>query len=253
MSVILEARGLRKRFGQKTVLEGLDLTLHSGHIYGLIGPNGAGKTTLLRLIGGLSLPSGGSLRLLGGESPGELRAARRHIGFLIEEPIACDSFSLRRNLRLQAALAGRSAREAEELEQRLGIQRRKVGRGRYSLCSMGQKQRYALAAALLGEPELLVLDEPMNGLDVEGHRDLRELLLSLHGDRGVSMLISSHDLESLRLLATDYLFLTEGRIRQSLTAPELEQRLETEGMKKLEDYYFRLREETSGEEGGRKL
>ncbi len=249
MTVILEARGLSKRFGKKTVLEGLDLTLHSGRIYGLIGPNGAGKTTLLRLIGGLCLPSGGSLRLFGGESPEELRAARRRIGFLIEEAIASDGFSLRRNLRLQAVLAGRSAREAEDLEKRLDVTARKVGRGRYSLCSLGQKQRYAVAAALLGEPELLVLDEPMNGLDVEGHRDLRELLLSLHGERGVTMLISSHDLESLRLLATDYLFFAEGRLRQSLTAQELEQRLETEGMKKLEDYYFRLREETVREEG----
>ena len=131
----------------------------------------------------------------------------------------------------------------------LGVPAQKVGKGRYALCSLGERQRYGLAAALLREPELLVLDEPLNGLDMEGQRDLRNLLLTLHRENGVAMLLSSHDLESLRLLATDYLFLIDGRLRETLTAPELERRLETEGMKRLEEYFFRLREEAAEEEG----
>jgi ABC-2 type transport system ATP-binding protein len=249
MEEILSARGLTKRFGNRTVLDGLDLTLKSGRIYGLIGPNGAGKTTLLRLTAGLCLPTEGSLILFGGESERALRAARRRVGFLIEEPIASESRSVGRNLSMQAALAGQRDRERiRALRKSLGITERKVGMGSYALCSTGQKQRYGVAAALLGEPELLVLDEPMNGLDTEGSRDLRELLLRLNREKGVTMLISSHDLETLRLLATDYIFLIGGRLRQTLPAEELERRLEAEGMKRLEDYFFRLREDCGEDE-----
>ncbi len=252
MDAIAEVRGLTKRFGHKTVLDDLRFNLLPGRIYGLVGPNGAGKTTLLRLLAGLSFPTSGSISLFGGKSERELCQARKRIGFLIEEPIACESFSLGRNLRREAILAGRRSRaETEEMGKLLGVPARKVGKGRYALCSLGERQRYGLAAALLGEPELLVLDEPLNGLDMEGQRDLRNLLLTLHRENGVAMLLSSHDLESLRLLATDYLFLINGRLRETLTAPELERRLETEGMKRLEEYFFRLREEEAAEEEGR--
>jgi ABC-2 type transport system ATP-binding protein len=249
---MLEVKDLSVNIGGKDIVKHVSFSVEPGQWLMLIGPNGAGKTTLLRLLAGLSFPTAGGISLFGGKSEIELCQARKRIGFLIEEPIACESFSLGRNLRREAILAGRRSRaETEEMGKLLGVPARKVGKGRYALCSLGERQRYGLAAALLGEPELLVLDEPLNGLDMEGQRDLRNLLLTLHRENGVAMLLSSHDLESLRLLATDYLFLINGRLRETLTAPELERRLETEGMKRLEEYFFRLREEEAAEEEGR--
>ncbi len=250
--MMLEVKDLSVNIGGKDIVKHVSFSVEPGQWLMLIGPNGAGKTTLLRLLAGLSFPTAGGISLFGGKSEIELCQARKRIGFLIEEPIACESFSLGRNLRREAILAGRRSRaETEEMGKLLGVPARKVGKGRYALCSLGERQRYGLAAALLGEPELLVLDEPLNGLDMEGQRDLRNLLLTLHRENGVAMLLSSHDLESLRLLATDYLFLINGRLRETLTAPELERRLETEGMKRLEEYFFRLREEEAAEEEGR--
>ena len=241
MSEVLTTQDLTKRYRGKTALDGLTITLEEGHIYGLIGANGAGKTTLMRILAGLSEPTSGSLSLFGGRTPAELCRARRRVGFLIESPIAYDSLSLRRNLTLHAALLGRPDRmQIKALRQELDITERKVGNRRYGSCSMGEKQRYGIAAALLGEPELLVLDEPTNGLDPAGTRELRELLLRRNREKGVTMLISSHILEGLHLLATDYLFLHEGKLLLSLTAGELDERMEREGAVRVEELFLRL-------------
>ena len=240
MTEVLRAQGITKWFGKRTVLQGLDLSLEKGRIYGLIGVNGAGKTTLMRILAGLCLPTEGSLSLLGEAGEAGLCAARRRTGFLIETPIAGETSSVGAYLSRQAGLLGRDGREdLKELRKRLGITERQVGRGRYALCSLGQKQRYGLAAALLGKPELLVLDEPMNGLDPAGFREVRELLQQRNREQGVTMLISSHLLEELRRLATDYLFLHEGRLLEHLSAEKMEKRLEEEGLERLEDWYLR--------------
>ncbi len=241
MSEVLVTHDLTKRYRGKTALDGLSISLEEGHIYGLIGANGAGKTTLMRILAGLSEPTSGSFSLFGGRTPAELCRARRHVGFLIESPIAYDSLSLRRNLTLHAALLGRPDRmQIKALRQELDIPERKVGNRRYGSCSMGEKQRYGIAAALLGDPALLVLDEPANGLDPAGTRELRELLLRRNREKGVTMLISSHILEELHLLATDYLFLHEGKLLLSLTAGELDERMEREGAARVEELFLRL-------------
>ncbi len=243
MAEVLRTRDLTKRYKGKTALDGLSVSLEEGHIYGLVGANGAGKTTLMRLLAGLSEPTAGSFSLFGGDTPAELCRARKRVGFLIESPIAYDSLSLRRNLTLQAALLGGPDRkQMGALRQELDITERKVGKRRYGSCSMGEKQRYGIAAALLGDPELLVLDEPANGLDPAGTRELRELLLRRNREKGTTMLISSHILEELHLLATDYLFLHEGKLLLSLTAEELDARLEKEGMERMEEFFLRLTE-----------
>ncbi len=241
MSEVLVTHDLTKRYRGKTALDGLSISLEEGHIYGLIGANGAGKTTLMRILAGLSEPTSGSFSLFGGRTPAELCRARRHVGFLIESPIAYDSLSLRRNLTLHAALLGRPDRmQIKALRQELDIPERKVGNRRYGSCSMGEKQRYGIAAALLGDPALLVLDEPANGLYPAGTRELRELLLRRNREKGVTMLISSHILEELHLLATDYLFLHEGKLLLSLTAGELDERMEREGAARVEELFLRL-------------
>ena len=245
MGEVLSVQDLTKRYGPKTALDDLSVALEQGRFYGLIGPEGAGKTTLLRLLAGLSFPTSGSLSLFGSRTEAQLRRARKRVGFLIETPVAVEYFSLRQNLELQAPLAGRRSREGlKALRRTLGLTEREVGHRRFQDCALWERQRYGLAAALLGDPELLVLDEPMNGLDPEGIRVFRELLGQWNRDRGVTVLIAASDPAELRGLATDYLFMEAGRLLYSLTAEELEQMLET-APEELEETLLRLREERS--------
>ena len=246
MAEVLRTQALTKRYGKKTALEDLDLTLESGHIYGLIGPEGAGKTTLLRLLAGLCFPTSGGYSLFGETSPSRLTRARKRVGFLIDAPVAAEYFSLRQNLELQAPLAGvRDGNRLKELRRSLGLTERSVGHRRWRDCATWERQRYGLAAALLGQPELLVLDEPLNGLDPEGIRTARELLGELNRTKGVAMLITSAFPEELMGLATDYLFLDEGRLLKNLTARELEQ-MQAEDPEKLASELLRLREDKNG-------
>ena len=245
MGEILSVQGLTKRYGTKSVLDGLSITLEQGRVYGLIGPEGAGKTTLLRLLAGLCFPTSGSLSIFGSRTEAQLRRARKRVGFLIETPVAVEYFSLRQNLELQAPLAGRRDREGmKALRRTLGLTEREVGHRRFRDCAVWERQRYGLAAALLGDPELLVLDEPMSGLDPEGIRVFRELLGQWNRDRGVTMLIAASDPAELLGLATDYLFMEAGRLLLRLTAVELEQKLAT-APEELEEMLLRLREERS--------
>ncbi len=230
MAVVLATHALTKRFQQTAALDGLSITMEEGHIYGLVGPFGAGKTTLLRILAGLSEPTSGSFSLLGGETPAALCRARKRVGFLVDRPAAVEYFTIRKNLEMQARLLGGVDREKQKaLRRKLELTERKVGRRRYDDCALWERQRYGVAAALLGDPELLVLDEPMNGLDPEGIRAAWELLEERNRTGGVTVLITSPQPEEVRGLATDYLFLGAGRLLAQMTAAALEERLETEG------------------------
>ena len=243
MSEVLKTRGLTKSFGTENALEKLSLTLESGRIYGLIGPDGAGKTTMLRIMAGLWFPTEGSISIFGSKTARELRKARKRVGFLIDRPIAVDRFSLRTNLELQALLTGRADRkELKTLRRRLGLTERSVGHRRFGDCAVWERQRYGLASALLGSPELLVLDEPMNGLDPEGIRDIRALIGELNREKGVTVLIATPFPAELFGLATDYLFLDEGRLLGTATGPELEQ-MQKDEPERLVSELLRLREE----------
>ena len=248
MAEVLRTRALTKRYGGRTALEDLSLSLESGQIYALVGPEGAGQTTLLRLLAGLCLPTSGSLSLFGETAPSRLNRARKRVGFLVDAPIAVEYLSLRQNLELQAPLTGRREESRlKTLRQSLGLTERSVGHRRWRDCATWERQRYGLAAALLGKPALLVLDEPMNGLDPEGLRMARELLEELHRTGGVTMLITSAFPTELLGLATDFFFLDEGRLIASMTAREAEQMC-SEDPEKLASRLLRLRE--GGEGGG---
>lgn len=248
MAEILNTRNLTKRYKLKTVLDGLTISLEEGRFYGLIGGDGAGKTTLLRILAGLSEPTSGSFSLFGGETPAALCRARKRVGFLVDRPVAVEYFSIRKNLEMQARLLGGVDREKQKvLRQRLGLTERKVGRRRCGDSALWERQRYGIAAALLGDPRLLVLDEPMNGLDPEGIRAARALLEERNRQEGVTVLLASSQPEELRGLATDYFFLGEGRLLAKMTAEELEERLETEGPEAFEAL---LASETPRERGG---
>ncbi len=250
---VFEGKSLRKEYGRRgnrvTALADVDLALEEGHIYGLVGANGAGKTTLLRLIAGLALPTAGTLTLFGAADPKGLQAARLRMGALISEASGYEDLSLWQNLRAQALLLP-AADKADLLAlcETVGLDE---GGRRRSLrhCSAGQKQRYGLASALLGEPELLLLDEPLNGLDPAGVAEIRELLLRLQRERGLTMLISSHLLEELHKVATDYIFLRFGRVLETLSAAELDRRIGERKLKDAEAYYLELERAAQAREG----
>ena len=243
--VILQARGLTKRYGLRaenrvTALKELSFTLKRGRIYGLVGNNGAGKTTLLRILSGLSTADEGSLSLFGSANERELRLARRRLGVLVEAPNYYEDMTLLQNLRAQAMLLPReSRREPRELCGLLGVTPQ-VARRRLRKCSLGERQRYGLASALLGKPELLLLDEPLNGLDPGGVVELRELLLRLNREEGLTMLISSHVLAELHKVATDYIFLRQGELAECLSAEELDRSIEEQGLKDVESWFLAL-------------
>ena len=221
MSVI-QTTGLSKRYKDRWAVDHLDLRVEQGDIYGFIGQNGAGKSTTLKLLCGLARPTQGEALIFGKPVRGSV--ARRRVGALIEQPGLCPDLSGRENLRLYAALLGLDSpeRQVEEILKTVGLAPGEKKPVRHY--SMGMKQRLGVALALLGRPDLLLLDEPINGLDPEGIREMRELLLRLNRDRGLTILVSSHILGELSKIATRYGIIQEGRMVEQITAAELEQK-----------------------------
>ena len=220
MTNVFTCSNLNKSYRGKKVLEDVSLALEKGRIYGLVGNNGAGKTTLMRLMMGLSRPDSGEITLLGESSEKGLMSARRRIGAFIETPIYNGMVGGMRNLEILCALYGvKDKRAPQEMLNLVGLGTRGGQPARHY--SLGQRQRLGLAASFVMDPEFLVLDEPLNGLDPSGVKEIRELLLQRQREKGNTMLISSHNLAQLNLLATDYIFLHKGRIIREITAEEL--------------------------------
>ncbi|MCR5121803.1 MAG: ATP-binding cassette domain-containing protein [Ruminococcus sp.] len=220
---ILEIKDLRKSFGKKEVLHGVGFSMKRGGIYGLVGPNGAGKSTIMKIMGGLIFPTAGEINFYNSEgNKEELQAARRKMSFMIETPYLKSFANARQNLekqRLQKGLPDKKIIDRVlESVGLSGVDDKKQVR-QYSL---GMKQRLGIATALMCDPELLVLDEPVNGLDPAGIHYIRELLLKLNQESGVTILISSHILSELSQLCTDYIFIGGGNILETATAEELE-------------------------------
>lgn len=225
-NIILQTRDIVKSYRHFKALDNISITLKAGHIYGFIGENGAGKTTLMRILTGLSFPTDGTYSLFGKENQGQMKDIRRRIGSTIEEPTLYPEFSAYRNLELQRILIGNPDRSVcDELLKLLDlydVRDKKVRR-----FSMGMKQRLGVALTLVGKPELLILDEPINGLDPKNISMLRMLLKKLNEEHGITMLISSHILNELYLLATDYIIIHRGKIIETLSHEELEAKCET--------------------------
>ena len=221
MSVI-QTTGLSKRYKDRWAVDHLDLRVEQGDIYGFIGQNGAGKSTTLKLLCGLARPTLGEALIFG--KPVRDSVARRRVGSLIEQPGLYPDLSGRENLRLYAALLGLDSpeRQVAEILKTVGLSPKEKKPVRHY--SMGMKQRLGVGLALLGGPDLLLLDEPINGLDPEGIREMRELLLRLNQERGLTILVSSHILGELSKIATRYGIIQEGRMVEQITAGELEQK-----------------------------
>ena len=219
---VIQTMGLSKRYKNRWAVDHLDLQVEQGDIYGFIGRNGAGKSTTLKLLCGLARPTMGEILLFG--KPVRDPVARRRVGALIEQPGLYPDLSGRENLRLYAGLLGLDSpeRQTDEVMEIMGLSPGEKKPVRHY--SMGMKQRLGVGLALLGGPDLLLLDEPINGLDPEGIRQMRDLLLRLNRERGLTILISSHILGELSKIATRYGIIQQGRLVEQLTAGELEQK-----------------------------
>lgn len=222
-NMVLEIRDLSKQYKSQRALNHVNLSLQQGKIYGLIGKNGAGKTTLMRMVAGLGFPSQGSILLFGAENRSALEAAGRRIGALIEAPGMADGLSAKENLHLQCLMKGIPNYEIEdELLELVGL--KDVGKKKVKNFSLGMRQRLGIAAALIGNPDLLMLDEPVNGLDPAGIIEIRNLIKKLSACENKTILISSHNLPELYQTATDFIIIHEGEIRQVLSHEELDDR-----------------------------
>jgi ABC-2 type transport system ATP-binding protein len=205
----VEIRGLSKRFGRVQAVAGLDLTVTSGRVIGFLGPNGAGKSTTLRVLLGLIHPDAGTATF-GGRRYGELPHASAHVGAVLENASFHPGRSARNHLRVLAAAGGHPAARVDDVLEQVGLTDRADRRvGGYS---MGMRQRLAIAAALLGDPEVLILDEPTNGLDPPGIRWVRELV-RYHAGLGRAVLISSHLLSEVAQSVDDVVVISKGTLR----------------------------------------
>lgn len=222
-NIILQTYGISVKYGNFLALDDVSISLKNKHIYGFIGENGAGKTTLMRVLTGLLYPTRGSFSLFGKNESSDILKMRRHIGSTIEAPALYPEYSAYRNLELQRILIGNSDKEiCDKLLRMVGLT--DVRDKKVRKFSMGMKQRLSIAMALVGKPRLLILDEPINGLDPKNISELRSLLKRLNEENDVTLFISSHILNELYLLATDYYIIHKGKIIESLTHDELDEK-----------------------------
>ena len=216
----LACAGLVKAYGRRRVVDDVSLTLRRGDVYGLVGRNGAGKSTLLRLIAGYARPAAGTVEVFGERmAPGEASA---RVGALVEAPAVDPGLTGAQNVMVRALALGLPDPRAATARALGSVGLDDASRERVRAYSLGMRQRLGLALALVGSPDVLLLDEPFHGLDPEGVRAVRTLLTRLAAERGVAVLVSSHVLDQLERMATRYGVLCDGRLVRELTADEVE-------------------------------
>ena len=220
--ILLQTHGLTKQYGRHKAVDHVDLHIKKGAIYGFIGRNGAGKTTCLRMISGLASPTEGEISRFGRQGK-DLREVRSRIGCLIEAPGLYGNMTAYENLKIKCRFFGiRTPGYIEDILDTVGL--KDVGKKRTKHFSLGMKQRLGIGLALVGEPDLLVLDEPINGLDPQGIAEVRDTIQALRDGRNMTVLISSHILEELSKIATDYGIIHNGVLLQEMTREELMKR-----------------------------
>ncbi|MCY9549500.1 ATP-binding cassette domain-containing protein [Lysinibacillus xylanilyticus] len=220
---VLKTNQLSKQYKHQVALNKVNLSIEKGSIYGFIGQNGAGKSTLTRIVAGLAMPSSGTVELFGESTERKLIQARKRIGATIEQPAIYPHMTAAENLEAHRLLKGVPGKECVQKTLAL-VGLHDTGKKKAKNFSLGMKQRLILAIALLGDPEFLILDEPINGLDPMGVVEIRELLKKLNSEKGVTILISSHILSELHLLATHYGFIHKGELIEQMTLHQLEEK-----------------------------
>lgn len=222
MDYILKTNALSKSYGHYKALNGVTMNVPKGAIYGFVGKNGAGKTTLIRVICGLQQPSSGEYTLYGrNHTEHDIIKSRRRIGAVVETPSIYLDMTAEENLRQQYCILGLPSFDGlHEILKLVGLEN--TGKKKAKNFSLGMKQRLGIAIALSGDPDFLVLDEPVNGLDPQGIIEIRELILKLNREQQITVLISSHILDELSKFATHYGFIDNGQIVKELSSAELE-------------------------------
>jgi len=239
MEIVLEAERLTKRYANGRGVADIHLQVRRGDIYGFFGPNGAGKTTVMKMMVNLCRPDQGAVRIFGHDTATQYKQAMKRVGVLIERPEACDYFSgytnLRMSLRYYPELTASRIDEVLELVGLAAYKHEKVAG--YSL---GMKQRLGIATAILSKPELLILDEPTNGLDVEGMVDMRELMIRLAKEEHMTFFVSSHLIHEMELMCNRVGILYDGKlVREGFVSDLL-----AGGYESLEQYFVaQVREE----------
>ena len=216
MEYVLRTKSLTKKFGFKIAVNAVDMNVAKGDIYGFIGRNGAGKTTAMKLILGLLNATEGEIELFGGEP---LEKARGRIGSLIEAPGIYKNCTAYENMKRFSIIYGGTDEDIAQLLKLVGLEN--TGNKKAGRFSLGMKQRLGMAIAMLGNPEFLILDEPINGLDPEGIKDIRNTVLNLNREKGVTFLISSHLLDELAKIVTRYGIINNGVLTEEISAEDL--------------------------------
>ena len=218
--VILKTYNITKKYGNQVAVNNVNMTIKKGEIYGFIGQNGAGKTTLIRLITGLIHKTGGEIELLGATGEAELNKSRTMIGSLIETPSFYTNMTARENLEVSRLVRNIPGKKCiDEVLELVGL--KDVEKKKVKNFSLGMRQRLGIANALMGNPKLLILDEPINGLDPMGIVEIRELLKKINKEKDMTILISSHILSELSELATTYGIISNGKLIEEITSEEL--------------------------------
>lgn len=222
MEYILTTDNLTKIYGEKRAADAVSLHIKKGDVYGLIGRNGAGKTTILKMICGLSTPTSGSVTFRG-KTGAELTSEMNKIGSLIESPGLFPKMSAYQNIKIKCILYGKNDDEyIKSLLKQVGLEN--VGKKPAQSFSLGMKQRLGIALALVGDPEFIVLDEPINGLDPQGIAEMREIIHNLSKERGMTVIVSSHILDELAKVADAFGIINNGKLIDEFTSQELQYR-----------------------------
>ncbi|MDD6488350.1 MAG: ABC transporter ATP-binding protein [Clostridia bacterium] len=223
MDYVLQTNELTKNYGGINVVDKVSLNIKKGEIYGFVGKNGAGKTTFIRLILGLAEATSGSFKLLGDDN---VQNARKKTGSLIESPSLYTNMTAYENLDLYCTMLNADKKSIDEILKVVGLS--DTGKKKAKDFSLGMKQRLGIAMALVGDPEFIILDEPINGLDPTGIIEIRELILNLKNNYGKTIFISSHILGELEKIATCYGIISRGKLIEEITAEELAEKCGTQ-------------------------
>ncbi len=215
---VISTAGLSKTYGKQVAVDGISFEVEAGQVFGFLGPNGSGKTTTIGMLLGIITPTGGGFELFGGSSAGELHAARQRIGATLEYPNFYPYLSGRDNLKLVSRVKGRDDDEVLRVLETVGLGDRRDSL--FKTFSLGMKQRLALASTMIGDPELIILDEPANGLDPEGMKEIREIILGL-ADRGKTIFLSSHLLAEVEKTCDHVAIIKNGSIVRQSSVAEL--------------------------------
>ena len=220
---LVETNNLTKVYSGRAVVDGVNMHIPEGSIYGFVGENGSGKTTIMRMLTGIAKPSKGSFTMLGAKNTSsQIYAARKHISAIVENVSYVPSMTALDNIRYQELYLGIKLTPEERQDLLKTVHLDDVGKKKVGNFSLGMRQRMGIALALMNKPKFMLLDEPMNGLDPQGIAELRDLLIHINRENGITILISSHILSELEKIATTYGFISHGKLIEELSVEELQ-------------------------------